>query len=125
MIILLCSKANEKISALPIVSKCIGINKRRILMKSHIFSQFNYCPLVWMWHIRKLNNKINRIQERTLQIVYRDYKSIFKELNNKSITIHQKNLQYFVIEIYKIKGVFRFSKNFVYSIRSGIQLKKA
>ena len=106
MIILLCSKANEKISALPKVSKYIGINKRRILMKSHIFSQFNYCPLVWMWHSRRLNKKINRIQERTLQIVYRDYKSIFKELNNKSITIHQKNLQYFVIEIYKIKRGF-------------------
>ena len=108
MIILLCSKANEKISALPKVSKYIGINKRRILMKSHIFSQFNYCPLVWMWHSRRLNKKINRIQERTLQIVYRDYESSFKELlrNNKSITIHQKNLQYFLIEIYKIKTDF-------------------
>ena len=37
----------------------MGINKRRILMKS--FSQFNYCPLVWMGHSRSLNNKINRI----------------------------------------------------------------
>ena len=115
----------------------MGINKRRVLMKSYIFSQFNYCPLVWMCHSRSLNNKINRIQERALRIVYRDYMSSFKELLQKdksiTITIHQKNLQYLAIEIYKVKmgispkimnEVFRFSKNSVYSLRSGIQLEK-
>ena len=56
----LCSKANKKY---------IGIKKRRMLMKSYISSQFNYCLLVWMWHSRSLNNKINQIQEIALQIV--------------------------------------------------------
>ena len=112
----------------------MGINKRRILMKSYIFSQFNYCPLVWMCHSRSLNNKINQIQERALRIVYRDYKSSFKELQkDKFITIHQKNLQYLAIEIYKVRmgispkimnEIFRFSKNSVYSLRSCIQLEK-
>ena len=88
-----------------------------------------------MCRSRSLNNKINRILERALRIVYRDYKSSFKELlqKDKSITIHQKNLQYLAIEIYKVKmgispkimnEIFRFSKNSVYSLRSGIQLKK-
>ena len=58
-IISLCSVANKKLSALSRVSKYMGINKRRILMKSYIFSQFNYCPLVWMCHSRSLNKKIN------------------------------------------------------------------
>ena len=104
-IIALCSEANKKLSALSRVSKYMDINKRRILMKSYFFSQFNYCPLVWMCHSRSLNNKINWIQERALQIVYRDYKSSFKELlqKDKSITIHQKNLQYLAIEICKVK----------------------
>ena len=120
----LCSKANKKLSALSRVSKYMDINRRRMLMKSYIFGQFNYCSLVWMCHSRSLNNKSNRIQERALQIVYRDYKSSFKELlqKDKSITIHQKNLQYLAIEIYKVKmgispkivnEVFRFSKNSV------------
>ena len=73
-IISLCSKANKKLSALSRVSKYMDINKRRILIKSYFFSQFNYCPLVWMCHSRSLNNKINRIQERALRILYRDYK---------------------------------------------------
>ena len=88
-----------------------------------------------MCYSRSLNNKINRMQERALRIVYRDYKSSFKELlqKDKSITIHQRNLQYLAIEIYKVRmgispkimnEIFRFSKNSVYSLRSGIQLEK-
>ena len=111
----------------------MGINKRRILMKSCIFSQFNYCPLVWMCHSRSL--KINLIQERALRIVYKDYKSSFKELlqQDKSITIHQRNLQYLAIEIYKVRmgispkiinEIFWCSKNSVYSLRSGVHLEK-
>ena len=101
----LCSKANKKLSALSRVSKYMVINKRPILMKSYILLQFNYCPVVWMCHSRSLNNKINRIQERALRIVYKNYKSGFKELlqKDKSITIHLKNLQYLAIEIYKVK----------------------
>ena len=65
----------------------------------------------------------------------RDYKSSFKELlqKDKSITTHQKNLQYLAIEIYKVRmgisqktmnEIFLFSKNSVYRLRSGIQLEK-
>ena len=129
-------KSYKKLSALSRVSKYMGINKKRILMKSYIFSQFNYCPLVWMCHSRSLNNKINWIQERALQIVYRDYKSSFKELlqKDKSVTIHQRNVHYLPIEIYEVRmgispklknKIFRFSKNSVYSLRSGIQLEKS
>ena len=55
-IISACSKANKKLSALSKVSKYMGINKRRVLMKSYIFSQFNCCPLVWISHSRSSNN---------------------------------------------------------------------
>ena len=37
-----CSKANKKLSALSRVSKFMGINKKRILMESYIFLQYNY-----------------------------------------------------------------------------------
>ena len=41
-----------------------------------IESQFNYCPfLIWMFHSRTLHNKINRLHERALRIVYSDYES--------------------------------------------------
>ena len=64
-------------------------------MKTFIMSQFSYCPLVWMCHSRTLNNKIIKLHERALRLVYNDRQSTFKELLNvvKSVTIHHKNIQ--------------------------------
>ena len=72
-------------------------------MKAFIESQFNYCPFKWMVHSRALNNKINRIHERALKIVYSDYNSFFNELLDKdvSLTIHQRNVQSLATENYK------------------------
>ena len=76
----ICRKANQKLSALIRISKFMNLSKRKILFQSFIKSQFIYCPLVWMFHDRGLNNKINRLHERALRIVYRDDVSTFKEL---------------------------------------------
>ena len=104
-ILSLCKKANRKLQALTRVSKYITLNKRRILMKSFLISQFNYCPLIWMIHNRVVNNKINHIHERALRIVYDNYGSSFENLLNKdkSVTIHRCNLQQLAIEIFKVK----------------------
>ena len=74
-----------------------------MLMKSFILSQFSYCPRVWMFHSKTINQGINRIHERALRLSY-DYTSTFKHLFelDKSITIHVRNLQMISIEMYKI-----------------------
>ena len=41
-------------------------------MKSFIETQFGYYRLVWIFHARILNRKINHLHERSLRIVYRD-----------------------------------------------------
>jgi hypothetical protein len=99
----ICSKANRKLSALIRLAKYIDIDKRKILIKSFILSQFSYCPLIWMFHSRNLNNKINHIHERALRITYQDNVSTFDELLNKdcSIRIHHRNIQLLAIEMYK------------------------
>ena len=57
-----------------------------------------------MFHSRTLNNRINRIHERTLRLAYNDHKSSFETLLelDKSVTIHIRNLQLLSIEMYKI-----------------------
>ena len=58
-------------------------------------AQFGYCTLVWMFHGREINTKINHIHEISLRIVYIDYKSSFKDLpkKNNSVCIQLRNIQ--------------------------------
>ena len=65
----LCSKANQKLSALSKMAKSLSFNKRWTLLKSFVESQFKYCPIVWMFHSRRTKNKINRLDERAFRIV--------------------------------------------------------
>ena len=84
----------------------MDLPKRKVLMKSFITSQFSYCPLIWMLHSRALHNRINNIRERALRLTYKDSKYSFKQLLEKdhSVTVHPKNLQVLVTEIFKVKN---------------------
>ena len=93
-IISLCSKANQKLSALARIAKYLTIYKQKFLLNSFITAQFNYCPLIWMCHSRTLNNKINRIQQRALRIAYTDYKPIFKELLERDHLFYSSRKKY-------------------------------
>ena len=55
----LCRMTNQKLHGLGRVDNFMTLENRRLVMKTFVFSQFNYCPLVWMCHSRKLNNKLN------------------------------------------------------------------
>ena len=54
------------------ISLYMNINQRKRIMTAFLSSQFGYCPLVWLFCSRKINNRMNRIQERPLRIVYKD-----------------------------------------------------
>ena len=100
----LYKKASQKLNALARISGYINLQKRRVIMKSFIISQFGYCPLSWMFHSKRLNNKINSIHERALRITYVDNVSSFQELLEKdnSVSIHYKNIQVLATEMFKI-----------------------
>ena len=48
----ICSKTNQKLHVLTRVSKYFRLQTNHILIKSFVASQFNYCPIVWMCHVR-------------------------------------------------------------------------
>ena len=102
-------KASQKLHAIARISRYLSKNKLRLIMNALFSSQFGYCPLVWMFHNRRHNNKINPLHEGMLRIVYKDYKSSFAELlsEDKSFTVHHKNVQKLAIEMYKIKNEFK------------------
>ena len=88
-------------------------------------SQFNYCPLVWMFYPRRSSNLINKVQERALRIINQyDQLTNLKSLlsNHNEITIHQGNLQVLMTEIHKIinriapsimSSLFEYVKKFI------------
>ena len=57
-----------------------------------------------MFNSRSINKKINRLDERILRIACSDFKSSFENLLEKdgTVSIHVKNLQMLVTEMFKI-----------------------
>ena len=55
---------------------------------------------------RALNNRINKIHERTLRLVYQNKNLSLSELLelDNAVTIHQRNLQVLVTDIFKVKN---------------------
>ena len=90
-------------------------------MKAFIESQFGYCPLIWMFHSRSLNNKINRIHERALRITYNDKSSSIQDLLKKdnSVSIHHRNIRTLATEMFKfLQGLSPLILNEVFAERN-------
>ena len=128
----ICKKASRKLNAHARIAPYMGIRKRRTLMNAFFKSQFNYCPLIWMCCNRSLNNKIDRLHERSLRIVYSDKTSDFSELLEKdgSVSIHYQNIRQLAIEMFKVskglcpeivKGLFQFRNDIPYNLRQRSQ----
>ena len=100
----ICQKANRKLNALIRTANYMELPKRRIVMNAVFKSQFNYCPAIWMFHSRALNNKINRLHERFLRVIYNDKLSNFVELLHKdnSASINHNNIHALAKEMYKV-----------------------
>ena len=82
--------ANQKLSALSRMPKSLSFNKRRALFKAFVGSQFKYCP---MFHSQCTNNKINKLHERALRIVYNDV-STFAEFFAIDKSFYDSPLKY-------------------------------
>ena len=74
-----------------------------------------------MCHSRELNNRINRLHERSFHVAYRDNISSFEELffRDKSFTIHERNIQNIAINLFKVKkGISsNFMSGYIYPER--------
>ena len=100
----LCKKTQRKLTVLTKIKKYLDFYQFRLSFKTVFDSQFKYCPLTWMFYSKTTNNKINKLHERALRLVYDDYVSTFEELLEKgnSFNIHRYNIQTLCIELYKV-----------------------
>ena len=109
--------------------------KKTSIFKAFTISQFNYCPLVWMFYTKQLNNRINNLHEKVLRVTYQGRNSSFSELLNldKSVPIYYRNIKYLRTEIYKVKmglsppimsNIFRLNENSSYDLRCGVTVNR-
>ena len=76
----LCKIAGQKHSALAKISPYLARYQKLLLLNSVVKSQFSYCPLIWMFTSRYLNNALNIIHERASCSVYSDYELPFDRI---------------------------------------------
>ena len=77
-------------------------------MNTFIKYQLGYCPLIWIFHSRALNQITNQIHERALRITFNNKWLSFSELLNKdnSFTINHKTIRALAVEIKKVIKVY-------------------
>ena len=80
----LCKKAAIQLNVLKRLKVFIGFKEKQILVQSFVYSNFNYCPLVWYFSSSKSLQKIEQLQERALRFFYNDYTSSYNDLLLKS-----------------------------------------
>ena len=100
----MCKKSGQKLNVLSRISTFLNKNLKKIIFNAMLKFQFSYNPLIWMISSRKSDNLINKVHERSLRLITNDLNSSFETLlqNYKDITVHQRNLQILMIEVYKI-----------------------
>ena len=100
----LCNKASNHLNAIGSMQKFMGLKEKEGLLNSFVYSNFNYCPLVWHFCSSKSLYKIEKIQERALRLLHNDFASNYAELFKKSgrATMEIKRLRCLALEIFKV-----------------------
>ena len=88
----LCKKASQKVSAVARISSLMRFEQKKRIVNLFMTSNFSHYPLVWMFHSRRIDNRIDHIHERALKSIYQDYNSSFKELLRKDKIKINKNV---------------------------------
>ena len=96
-------KTNQKFHTLSRVKCYMGFEQNKLIFSSFVKSQFNYCPLIWIFYSRTFINKLKNIHEKYLRLITNNFVSNVKKLLESShrLSIHKICINYFMIEVLK------------------------
>ena len=99
----LCNKASMQLNAIGRLKHYLGKKELEVIVNSFIYSNFNYCPLVWHFSSCKALRKIENIHKRCLRMIHNDYDSDYETLLKISgtSTMQIKRIKQLAIEIFK------------------------
>ena len=79
----ICKKAARQINVLLGLSNVLKQETKILIYKSFIYSNFNYCPLVWHFCSKASTDKLEKLQYRALRLVFNDFTSSHDDLLTK------------------------------------------
>ena len=99
----ICNRASRQINSFKRFSKYLKIDRRLSVYKSFIQSNFSYCPVAWLFCGRQNSNKLEKLQERAIRIVFDDFSSSYELLCERANTLPLScyRLRFLGIEMYK------------------------
>ena len=80
----ICKSAANQLSVLTRLNNFLCFEGKRVLINSYFMSNFNYCPLVWMFSNATSLKKIENLQKWVLRFLYNNYQLSNEELLDKA-----------------------------------------
>jgi hypothetical protein len=101
---IICKKAGKQINALRRLSKVLNVSTKLKIYNSFIYSNFNYCPVVFNTFSIQHGKKLDKLQERALRFVFDDYSSDYNVLlkNAKKTNIFKTHLNRTAEQVFKV-----------------------
>ena len=99
----MCTKAGRQLNLLQRLKGSLDFDSRMVIYKSFIISNFNHCPVVWLFTSKSSLSNLENIQKRALRFVLNDYESDYNDLLTKANVpgIKIVTLRQLAIEVYK------------------------
>ena len=91
----------------------MSFHAKRVLINGYVISNFNYCPLVWIFPTAKSLSKIESLQKRALCFLYNNYSISHEGLLEKAgkVKISVSRLRIVLVEIYKTVNKLKLMNN--------------
>ena len=76
----ICRSATNQLNALIRLKRFLVFEENKTLINIYFYSDFNYCPLVWMSSSDKPLNQVESLQKRSLRFPNDNYDSSYESI---------------------------------------------
>jgi hypothetical protein len=99
----ICQQASKQLNRLKRLSKILTMTDKLCIYRTFIVSNFNYCPLAYIFCNKMSKRMMEKINERSLRFVFNDYTSSYIELLEKGqrISLSSYRNRLIAIQVYK------------------------
>ena len=100
----ICRRVSQQVAVLRRMKKILPFETRMKLYQSFIVPHFNYCAETWNFCSKGATTKLEKLNERALRFVYRDYSSSYEMLLKQSgyQTLLNQRLAKILTTVYKV-----------------------